>query len=331
VPGLHIGGWYDIFLRGTIRNFQGLRRHARTEANRKLQRLVIGPWFHMPWMPQGGAPAETAGVAVIDDLQLQWFDRTLKGQKQSGDDSPVTIWINGEDTWRHFEDWPPPQQETVNWFLHSDGRANSRFGDGALSTDSPGSEVPDIFTYDPMNPVVSLGGHSCCFPFAAPMGPSNQAAVEQSNGVLVYTSSPFEREALIVGDVELLLYAITDAVDTDWSARLCLVDQNGESTNLLEGIVRAQFRDSLERPTRLEPNRLYKYHLDLGAIGLMVKSGECLRLDIASSDFPQWARNMNTGVLEFDEGLSSACVATQVVLHSVDYPSHLKLPIVKDL
>ncbi len=199
-----------------------------------------------------------------------------------------------------------------------------------LSTEATGGEQPDIFTYDPMVPVVSLGGHSCCFPFAAPMGPADQGSTEQLNSVLVYTTAPFDEEVLVIGSATLVLFAATDALDTDWTARLCLVDESGNSRNLIEGIVRARFRDSFSQPTLLEPNRAYRYEIDLGALAQLVKPGERLRLIVASSDFPQWDRNLNTGGDFGREGLVEACVATQVVLHDPVHPSHLRLSTLRD-
>ena len=116
VPALHIGGWYDIFLRGAIKNYQGLRKHARSEASRERQRLVIGPWFHMPWYPIGGAPAMTAGGPTIDSLQLDWFDSILKDDSQASPVAPVTVWVNGQEEWRDFADWPPPGAETMRLY-----------------------------------------------------------------------------------------------------------------------------------------------------------------------------------------------------------------------
>ncbi len=131
LPALHIGGWYDIFLRGTIRNFQGLRTQAASEKSRQQQRLVIGPWFHMPWYPVGGASEKAAGGTTIDDLQLEWFNTHLKGMPPSQTSAAVTIWVNGAEAWRDFDTWPPSGCEPLQLFLQSNGRANSKFGDGA--------------------------------------------------------------------------------------------------------------------------------------------------------------------------------------------------------
>lgn len=324
---LHVAGWYDVFLSGTITNFTSMRALAGTGEARTAQKLVIGPWQHIPWWPMVGKASEGASASVVDDWQLRWFDQMLKGEETGVLDSPVTLFVRGEDRWRDFEAWPPPGGVPTVLYFHSDGRANSAFGDGSLSADPPTQESPDIFTYDPAVPNLGHGGHSCCFDFVAPMGPADQAASEQYNGVLVYTGEPLAEDVPLIGDVSVVLFAATSAVDTDWTARLCIVDVEGVSTNLQEGIVRAQFRDSLSEPRLLEPNVLHRFDIELGPVGVRIAKGERLRVTVSSSDFPQWARNLNTGVLGGGEGPSAGIVATQIVAHDRLHPSHVVLPV----
>jgi putative CocE/NonD family hydrolase len=207
-------------------------------------------------------------------------------------------------------------------FLHSKGRANTRFGDGTLDARTPGDELPDLYIYDPNAPVMSAGGHSCCVEGLVPMGPACQCKRENLKGVLVYTTAPQERDVDVVGDVTLTLYAASSATDTDWTARLCLVDEDGCSRNLQEGIVRAAFRESLTKPQPIIPGEVYKYVIDLGPVSARVPAGARLRLDVTSSDFPQWARNANSGY----PGDGVPKLGTQTVLHTAEYPSHLTLP-----
>lgn len=329
VPALHVAGWYDIFLTGTVKNFVALQHEAGSNEARANQRLVIGPWFHIPWKPLVGEASKSASPNVVDDVQLAWFDRQLRGLRPGANESPVSLFVMGEDRWRDFPSWPPPGSTPVDYYLHSQGRANSAFGDGTLSIQPPGDEPPDIFTYDPGIPNLSIGGHSCCFTFAAPMGPADQSASEQYNGVLVYSSEALGEDLWLIGDVAVELHAATSAVDTDWTARLCRVDQQGVSVNLQEGIVRARFRDSLTSPTLIEPNRVYAYRIELGPVGVRIPAGDRLRVSISSSDFPQWDRNMNTGGEFGTEGPAAAITATQVVLHNAAYPSRIILPVVK--
>ena len=324
---LHIAGWYDVFLSGTVRNYQGLRDGAGTEQARRAQKLIIGPWYHIPWQPLVNENPLEAAAAVVDDFQIAFFDAQLKGKASSLLDSPVTIWLLGEERWVDLDDWPPAGVSEYSVYLHSDGRANSRFGDGWLSEDAPEAEHSDIFTYDPGIPNRISGGHSCCFPDVAPMGPADQEESEVWHRVLVYTTEPLQNDVLIIGEPYVVLYAATNAVDTDWTARLCVVDEDDLSVNVQEGIVRARFRESLEEPTLLEPGRIYEYRIDLGPVGIRVPAGHRIRLDISSSDFPQWDRNMNTGGPTGAEGPAEAFVATQIVMHDAEHPSRLVLPV----
>jgi putative CocE/NonD family hydrolase len=329
VPAIHIAGWYDIFLAGTVKNFVSLKCEAGSDRARRNQQLVIGPWFHIPWKPIVGEASENASPTLVDDLQLAWFDRYLDGTAEHLDEPPVKLFVMGEDKWRTFVSWPPPESTPTLFYLHSAGRANSSFGDGELNCDPPGTEPPDIFTYDPGIPNLSQGGHSCCFTFAAPMGPADQSASESFTQVLVYTSEPIAVDLLLIGDVSVVLYAATTAVDTDWTARLCRVDETGTSINLQEGIVRARYRESLTDPSLLEPNRVYEYTIPLGPVGVRISAGHRLRLSISSSDFPHWDRNLNTGGSLGAEGPSSAITATQSVIHSAEHPSHVILPVMR--
>ncbi len=327
VPALHYGGWYDVFLTGTVKNFVGLRDGAGSDEARAAQKLVLGPWTHMPWTPHGTHEADAPVVNDMDEWHIRWYDQILKGIDTGVLDHPVTVHLyNGG--WRDFDDWPPPEAELVDWYLHSDGRANSKFGDGTLSRDVPSDEPSDVFIYDPGVPTVSLGGHSCCFDTITPMGPADQHGTEVSRMVLVYTAPPFESDVELVGNASVILHAATTARDTDWTARLCVVDAAGVWTNLQEGILRARYRNSLSTPELVEPDRVHEYTIDLGPVGAAVATGSSLRLQVASSDFPQWDRNLNTGGTVAGESAFEAVVATQTALHDHGHPSRLPVPII---
>jgi len=329
VPALHVGGWYDIFLSGTMKNFVGMRDGAGSDAARAAQKLIVGPWTHMPWAP---ASLSSDGVepGIVDDVQVRWFDQFLKGEETGVLDAPVSLFVMGAETWRDYSDWPPPDSEPVRWFLHSEGRANSRFGDGTLSLEAPGDEPPDVFTADPLYPTIGVGGHSCCLSFVAPMGPADQRATEAFNSVLVYTSEPLPEPLEVIGDVSVTLYAATTARDSDWTARLCEVHPDGRSINLQEGIVRARYRGSLTEPSLLEPDAIYRYDIPLGPVAVRIAPGNRLRVTISSSDFPQWDRNLNTGADLFHEPASAAVVATQTVLHNAEHASHITVSAMRD-
>lgn len=327
VPALHIAGWYDVFLSGSVKNFRGLREGAGAQEGRRGQKLLIGPYVHVPWLPVGGSLDPAAGPLAVDAWQLRWFDQFLKGRDTGVLDSPVTVYVMGEERWRDLDAWPPTGSTPTPLYLQSAGRANSALGDGALSSRPPAQQPPDRFVANPAAPTPSQGGHSCCFPIAAPIGPADQGPAERSLGVLVYTSEPLATDLLLIGDASVTLYAATSAADTDWTARLCRVDPDGRSVNLQEGVVRARFRDSLSHPTPIEPNRVYRYEIALGPLGVRLLAGHRLRLTVSSSDFPQWDRNLQTGGPLYREGPGAMVVATQTVLHDAAHPSCVMLPV----
>ena len=326
VPALHIGGWWDVFLGGTVKNFTGLSADAGTDAARRAQKLLVGPWTHMPWTPVSRCSGEGPSTNEIDDWHLRWFDHTLKGVDTGVLDRPATVFtLDGG--WRDLDQWPPPDAEAQDWYVHSRGRANSKFGDGTLDRDPPAAEPPDIFVYDPGVPIPSLGGHSCCFDAITPMGPADQHRAEVSRMILVYTSEPLAADIELLGDVSVTLHAATTAPDTDFTARLCVVDPDGRSVNLQEGILRARYRRSLSEPEPLVPGEVYELRIDLGPVGAHVPAGSRLRLDISSSDFPQWDRNLNSGGTPLQDSALVAAPATQTLLHNAEHPTRITLPV----
>jgi putative CocE/NonD family hydrolase len=318
VPALHTGGWYDIFHAGTVANFRGIRAPR--------QKLLIGPWQHSPWRAIGESPRQDVGANEVDDWHLRFFDEVLKSEPGGVFDAPGRVFVLGEN-WRNVDTWPPTSSAEVLYFLHSGGRANSAYGDGLLSLEPPGDERADVYLYDPLMPSLSHGGHSCCAETIAPMGPADQEPYEASKGVLVYTTGPIDRDLVLLGDSAVDLYASSTARDTDFTARLCVVDRTGRSTNLKEGIVRARFRDSLAEPSLLEPGKVYRFSIPLGPVGVRLEAGQRIRLDVSSSDFPQWDRNLNTGGPLGAEPASAAVVATQAIFHDATRPSRLRLPV----
>lgn len=318
VPALHTGGWYDIFHAGAVANFRGITGTP--------QKLLMGPWQHSPWRAIGAAGRRDAGANEIDDWHLRFFGEVLKGEPRGTFDSAGRVFVLGEG-WRDIDAWPPEGSRETAWYLHSEGRANSLYGDGTLSSDPPAEEQADLFIYDPSMPAPSLGGHSCCTETIAPMGPADQEPYEASKMVLVYTSEPLAHDLVLLGDAAVELFASSSATDTDFTARLCVVDADGVSTNLKEGIVRARFRDSLAAPTPLTPHEVYRLAIPLGPIGVRLEAGQRIRLDVSSSDFPQWDRNLNTGGALYEEPAMAAVVATQAVFHSSSRPSRLLLPV----
>jgi putative CocE/NonD family hydrolase len=212
--------------------------------------------------------------------------------------------------------------------LHSGGRSNSLNGDGWLDRETPGDELPDIFTYDPRLPVMSVGGHSCCVNTLTPMGAFDQRSQEYRNDVLIYSTEALAEDVEVIGTVEVTLYAASTAVDTDFTAKLVDVHPDGQAINVGEGILRARFRESLEAPTPIEPGRVYEYKILVGSTAIVFKAGHRIRVEISSSNFPTFDRNSNSGVPLAEASPADWVVATQTVFHDNRYPSHIVLPLV---
>ena len=250
VPCLHLSGWYDSFVTQTIEAYE--RFMAETSGE---HRLLIGPWYHIPWTQQVGAiDFGDAARNFVDEYQLAWLEAWTKGRRKALEALPrVRVFVTGSNSWHDGDSWPLRGTASQTWHLRSGGRANSLSGNGFLSLEKPGeTELSDYFLYDPAGPVQSLGGHSCCFPQASPMGPMIQRDVELRNDVLVYSSPPLDRPIWVAGKVTARLFAATSARDTDWVAKLCDVAPDGRSINIQEGVIRARFRDRFRSsdPTR---------------------------------------------------------------------------------
>jgi uncharacterized protein len=328
VPALHIGGWYDIFAGGTVANFRGLRDGAGSAGARAAQRLLMGPWHHEMQASGSelGHAADTDGV--IDTWQLRWFDQFLRDEDTGVLDEPEAhVYLLGGGRW-HAGSWPAQDAREQRLFLRSGGSANSRLGDGRLSPDAPGAEPPDVFVYDPLSPVPSAGGTSCCVPSLVPMGPSPQCAVELLRDVLVYTSEPLDRDLTLIGEVTATLYVTTSAEDTDFTVKLCDVAPDGRSVNLVQGILRGRYRDGFEAPKPLEPFAVHELRIELGPLAAVLAAGHRIRVQVSSSDFPLWDRNLNVYGPLAELGVCDAQTATQSVLHDADHPSHVSLPVV---
>lgn len=322
VPGLHIGGWYDIFIEGTLEIF------TRLQERRGDHKLVVGPWYHSPWHQRLGAlDFGDDARCCTDALMVRWLDRHLKGLPDPIDEEkPVAFFMMGDNRWRFEDRWPPPGYPVAPWYLSSGGRANSLNGNGRLQRTPAQDEVPDVFTYDPRNPVLSLGGHSCCIEGLCPMGPQDQRPQEARNDVLVYTSDPLERDLEVVGPVRLHLQAASTAPDTDFVAKLIDVYPDGRAINLLEGVLRARFRDSLENPSLLEPGRVYGFDILLGSTACVLAAGHRLRVEVTSSLFPTFDRHPGSARRPVEAGPQDWFVATQTVFHDASRPSRLLLP-----
>jgi putative CocE/NonD family hydrolase len=325
VPALHITGWYDTLVNGTLENFTGLRAGAATERARKGQRLIVGPWTHA--RPSRGSTkvgdVDFGPEAGLDsqDLMARWFDHWLKdGDPAIVNGPPVRIFVMGENTWRDEQEWPLARARATKYFLQSGGQANTSDGDGRLSNDAPGDQPADAFVYDPWDPVPTgaLGGYSRI--------PSDQRAIEQRSDVLVYTTEPLATDVEITGPISLTLWVASSARDTDFTGKLVDVWPDGTARALTDGILRARYRNGKARPELLTPDEPVEITIDLGATSNLFRAGHRIRLEVSSSNFPRFDRNPNTGgVIGKDGELRRA---RQRVFHDARRPSYLTLPIV---
>jgi uncharacterized protein len=333
VPALHIGGWYDIFLTGTLRNYMGIKAHGGSEAARNGQRLLVQIGGHAGFgrrigdVEFGDEALKFPSTTTI----LAWYDFLFKGvQNEFGTEGaaagkPVHVFVMGENKYHRESDWPPPEGKLTRYFLHSSGSANSLRGDGNLSTTSPKKEAADKFTYDPANPVTTIGGSLCCDAEHYEPGPRDQRSAENRNDVLVYSTKPMTEDVEVTGPITLELWAKSSAVDTDFTAKLADVSADGFATNLADGILRMRYRDSQEKPTLMNPEQVYKVSVDLSATSNVFKKGHVLRLDVSSSNFPRYDRNLNTGTVQSTS--RDFVSATNTILHDTEHPSALLLTI----
>ncbi|WP_373864607.1 CocE/NonD family hydrolase [Nocardia vaccinii] len=335
VPVLDFEGWYDAFLAGGTENFSGMARAGGTPWARSNQRLVIGPWDHVGWGRPGSgisapmlAAAGPAGDCPVNDLMLAWFDHFLKGQDSKVAGQPtVDYFLMGANKWKTASAWPLPNTRWTTYYLSGSGGNGVSGRLGALSTAPPkDSQQPDTYSYDPLDPVPSAGGHSCCGASSGPQGPYDQYVVEQRSDVLTYTTAPLSADTELTGPTEVKLWASSTAPDTDFTAKLVAVAPDGSTVNLNDGIIRTPFRDSVDDPTPTVPGQPYQYTIEVWPTSYLVKAGSRIRVEISSSDYPQFAPNPNTGQ-PFGANADTQ-IATQTILHDAAHPSSVVLPII---
>ena len=319
IPALHIAGWFDTYLEGSIAGYLALRNHAGSELARANQYLVAGPWVHIPWGDRvGDANLGDAANLNTDEILLRWFGHWLKDSASFSGESRVRYFALGPNKWRGADEWP--SETSFSLYLHSSGNANARKGDGTLSKTPPDQdELRDVFVYDPEVPVLAPGGAQ------ALSGPSDQAVGEMGNNLLVYTSEPVLREMEVLGHPRIELHATTSAAHADFTAKLVRVTPSGRADFLCIGIARSShfFGDSC-----YEVDRIHKWEFTLEPISFVLAPGERLRLEIASSAFPLYDRNPSRSVSPEAVDNWNWGRSTQQVLHSENYPSAIYLPIV---
>lgn len=334
VPVLNLAAWYDIFLGGSLRNYEQLKSKGGSEAARTGQRLVVGLGGHA-----GGDRPKVGDVDFgekilwdSDGATLDWYDGIMNGAHNAFTDGKrVRLFVMGRNEWREEDDWPLARAKETKYYLSSGGKANSANGDGSLSTHAPegnaaGAGTNDTFEYDPANPVPTVGGPLCCRGDLLKPGPRDQTDVERRKDVLVYTTAALQKDMEVTGPVSADLWVSTSATDTDFTAKLVDVWPNGFAQNLTEGILRMRYRDSQEKPEAAKPGNVYRIKIDLWATSNVFLAGHKVRLEISSSNSPRFDRNLNTG--EEQARATRIAKATNRAYHDREHASALILPVV---
>lgn len=318
VPVHTQGGWFDIFLAGTINGYTGVRQKGATERARRLSRVVIGPWGHGPGRKYGDLDFGPDADRKLADYERRWHEFHMKGAANGLDtEPPVQIFYMGVNRWRGEENWPVPGTQYVSWYLHENGR---------LSTQPPRGESSSVYRYDPEDPVPTTGGNNCCgTPTIA--GPVDQAPLDGRKDIVRFQSDTLDSAVTIGGPVKMKLFASTDGRDTDWMVKLIDVHPGGKAYPMAEGILRARFRQGLDRPELLETGKPYEFEIDLVGTAVVFQPRHRIRVDITSSNFPQFDRNLNTGE-PLGKGTRGRA-ARQTIWHSSARPSAIVLPVVR--
>jgi putative CocE/NonD family hydrolase len=335
VPSLQVNSWYDFGVAETLQQFNQFRTNAVTARGRDNQFIIISPTEHC----RSETATEKTMVGARDlgdarfgywDLYLRWFDYWLKGVDNGVTRMPkVRLYVMGRNAWRDEHEWPLARTQYVKYYLHSKGGANTRSGDGTLSIAEPGDEPPDSFVYDPAAPVPSVGGPGCCSGSSeAAAGAFDQSGVEDRKDVLVYSTPPLERGIEVTGPIQAVLHVSSTARDTDFTAKLVDVYPDGTAYNIQESIIRARYRDGFQQPVWMSPGNTYRVRIDLKATSNYFGPGHRIRLEISSSSFPRYDRNLNTGGKNYDE--VRWVTARNTIHHSREYASHLVLPIIPE-
>ncbi len=329
VPCLQSAGWYDMSVAHIFLNFFKMKKKGGSPLAREGQHMIMGPWVHGSRLRNFigalnfGAYGSGAGAFMIE-RHIAFFDKYLKGI-DSKYLVPIRYFVMGRNRWKNAETWPLPETQWQRFFLHSRGHANTAAGDGVLSREEPGRESPDIFVYNPLDPVPTRGGRlNPDLNQAA--GPQDQTIVEKRNDVLCYTTPELNEELEITGPLKLHLFASTSTVDTDFFVKLVDVYPNGLAVNVAEGAIRARYRKSILNPQPLIPGEVNEYKIDLASTSNVFARGHRLRIDITSSNFPRFDRNMNTGN-PFGED-AFGIPAMQTIFHQPGQASYIDLPVI---
>jgi uncharacterized protein len=334
IPGLWFMSWYDVSVGPNLALYNRAREVAKGDVANQ-QWAVIAPVGHCAYTRAGEHTVvgeRDMGDARLNysDLTYAFFDRFLKGEKNDTLEKlpKVTYFTMGLNKWQTSDRWPPSGTQPMTFFLGSGGKANTLNGDGTLSSEPPAIDKPDSFTYDPKDPVTSYGGNVCCTGTAISAGSFDQRKMEARPDILVYTSEPFTQGMEVSGPIEPALYVSSDVKDTDFTVKVIDVYPDGRAFNLDESIQRMRYRDGYDKPlVWMEPGKVYKVALQPLTTSNYFAEGHRLRIEVSSSNFPRFDRNLNTGGHNYDE--VNGVVAHNVVHHSKQYPSQVKVTVIK--
>ncbi|MFN8343827.1 MAG: CocE/NonD family hydrolase [Spirosomataceae bacterium] len=334
-PAFWFVSWYDVSSSPNLALFNHVRKNAKTPQVADNQYLVIAPTLHCAY--RRATENTIVGERSVGDARLDydnliygWFDLWLKGEANdfAKKNPRVRYYTMGANKWQSSDTWPPANAELTAYYLHSGGKANSLYGDGKLTTQIPPKEdKADAFAYDPAFPVPSYGGNVCCSGNAVQGGSFDQHQMETRHDILVYTTDPFKDGVEMSGSIETTLYVSSDAKDTDFTVKILDVYPDGRAYNLDETILRARYREGFDKEVMMEKDKVYKLTLSPMSTSNFFAPGHSIRIEISSSNFPRFDRNLNTGGNNYDE--SKGVVAHNQIHHSVQYPSQIKLPLVK--
>jgi putative CocE/NonD family hydrolase len=340
-PALYINSWYDISIGPNVALFEHTVKNAATESARNDSRMIIAPTLHCSQL--GATEHTVVGERDLGDGRLDyvglvqdWFDRFVKGVANDVTRQPrVRAYMMGSNQWRTYDSWPPKEAHEVVYYLDSDGAANTRFGDGRLTTGKPAKSTADRFTYDPMTPVPTYGGGTwCCYSHSVlttgeQAGAYDQSGIEMRADVLVYTTPPLTQAVEVAGPIKATLYLSSDRNDTDLTIKLLDVDAGGHAYTLDETIQRVRWREGWDHQVFMQPGQVYKVDLSPLTTSNAFLPGHRIRVEISSSNFPHFERNLNTGGNNYDE--KDPLVAHNVIHHGPRYPSVIVLPVVSPL
>jgi len=334
VPGLWFMSWYDVSVGPNLATYNHVRKTA-DPAIANEQYAVIAPTLHCSYTraTENTIVGERSmGDARLDYAALTygWFDHFLKGENNHLLDTlpKVRYYLMGANQWKTSDTWPPRGAEPMTFYLSSGGHANTLNGDGVLTTKAPGKDAPDNFMYDPMHPVMSYGGNVCCQANALTGGSLDQRKMEAQPDILVYTSEPFKEGTEVSGPMTFTTYLSSDRKDTDVTVKVIDVYPDGHAYNLDETIQRVRYRNGYDKPVEMmEPGKVYKVALQPMTTSNYFPAGHRLRIEVSSSNFPRFDRNLNTGGNNFDE--TTGLVAHNTIHHSSEYPSSLQITVVK--